>query len=262
MRTTFIGVGEAFDDNQLNTSLLVETAESSLLLDCGFTAPMGFWKAAAHPLDLQAIYISHFHGDHFFGLPALLIRMRQEGRTAPLTILGQPGVEAVVGQTIELAYPGSLAKASFDVSFIECVAGQNILFEDMRLGFALSDHPRPCLAIRVDSGDSALFYSGDGGATDDTAALAAGVDLIVHESFTLDADTPGHGTVDASIDFARRAGARQLALVHIERDVRTRQYDQLQQRISTSQQPHVIVPESGDSITITSRKVDNLTSPV
>ncbi|SOB58448.1 Beta-lactamase domain-containing protein [Pseudodesulfovibrio profundus] len=262
MRTTFIGVGEAFDDNQLNTSLLIETAESSLLLDCGFTAPMGFWKAAAHPLDLQAIYISHFHGDHFFGLPALLMRMKQEGRTAPLTILGQPGVEAVVRQTIELAYPGSLAKASFDLSFMECSAGQNIVLGHMCLGFALSDHPRPCLAIRVDCGDRALFYSGDGGATADTAALAAGADLIIHESFTMDADTPGHGTVDASIDFARRAGARQLALVHIERDVRKYQNDQLQQRISLSQEPHVIVPESGDSITITSREGDNFTSQV
>lgn len=262
MRTTFIGVGEAFDDKHFNTSLLVETADSSLLLDCGFTAPMGFWENAAPPLDLQAIYISHFHGDHFFGIPALLMRMKQEGRTVPLTILGQPGVETIVRQTVELAYPGSLAKASFDLNFMECSAGQNLVLGDMRLGFALSDHPRPCLAIRIDSEQCALFYSGDGGATNETMTLADGVDLIVHESFTLDAVKPGHGTVDASIDFARRAGARQLALVHIERDVRRHQCEKLRQRLSESQGLDILVPESGDSITIISEEDDNFTSQV
>lgn len=250
MHITFVGVGEAFDENQLNTSLLVETSGTSLLLDCGFSAPMGFWKAADRPLELDAIYISHFHGDHFFGIPALLVRMKQEGRTAPLIIMGQPGVEATLRQTLELAYPGSLDTASFDITYVECSAGQDRPLGDMSLRFAVSDHPRPCLAVRVDSAEGAFFYSGDGRPTEDTAALAKGVGLIVHESFTLENSMPGHGTVDGSIDFARRAGAQQLALVHIERSLRMQRYDELRQRISVSPDLHVFVPESGDSLTI------------
>ncbi len=76
VKIKFIGVGEAFDEDLPNTSILVrardERNESSILLDCGFTAPPSFWKIAKDPDDLDAIWISHFHGDHFFVLPALL----------------------------------------------------------------------------------------------------------------------------------------------------------------------------------------------
>lgn len=251
MHITFIGVGEAFDENQLNTSLLIETTRASLLLDCGFSAPMGFWKAADRPLDLDAIYISHFHGDHFFGIPALLMRMKQEGRTAPLTIMGQPGVEAILSQTLELAYPGSMDTASFELTYVECITGQSRTLGDMSLHFAMSDHSRPCLAVRVDNADGSIFYSGDGRPTDDTAALAEGARLIVHESFNLETSIPGHGTVDGSIDFARRAGARELALVHIDRSLRSQGYEALRRNLRVSQDLHVFVPESGDSVTIT-----------
>ena len=81
MRVTFVGVGEAFDENLPNTSILVESAASSILLDCGFSAPRAFWKAADNAEGLDMIHVSHFHADHYFGIPALLARFTQEGRT-------------------------------------------------------------------------------------------------------------------------------------------------------------------------------------
>lgn len=250
MRVTFTGVGEAFDEQLANTSLLVESETNSLLVDCGFSAPAGFWKAAQAPLELDGVYITHFHGDHYFGLPALLVRSVEEGRIKPLTIMGQPGIGKRVEQLMELAYPNSLGKAKFSLEFVECVPAHEVFLGDMRFRFAVNDHPMPCLSIRVDCGGKSLFYSGDGRPTGETRALAAGCDLIVHESFSLELDKPGHGTVDSSIAFAQEAGARTVALVHMKRTVRRGRLPEVLQKCAMAEGLTAIVPEPDDRLKI------------
>ena len=49
MRVTFAGVGEAFDEKLPNTSLLVQSESSSILLDCGFTAACTLWDVIGNP---------------------------------------------------------------------------------------------------------------------------------------------------------------------------------------------------------------------
>ena len=71
LEVVFLGVGEAFDESLPNTSILVRPVEESgptttLLLDCGFTAPPLFWREMPEPDALDGIWISHFHGDHCF----------------------------------------------------------------------------------------------------------------------------------------------------------------------------------------------------
>ncbi|QJB56336.1 MBL fold metallo-hydrolase [Pseudodesulfovibrio sp. zrk46] len=248
MRVTFAGVGEAFDERLANTSLLAETEKTSLLIDCGFTAASAFWSVARRPLELDALYISHFHGDHYFGIPALLVRSIEDGRTKPLTILGQPGVEQRICDLMEMAYVGTMRKAQFGLVFVECVPGSPVSIGDMQLSFAVNDHPVRCLSIRVDSGGSSFFYSSDGKPTEETRALAKGCGLVVHESFTLEPKTAGHGTVDSSIDFARQAGADTLALVHIRRNVRHDRMNEILQRCEAAVDMTAVVPESGDCL--------------
>ena len=83
VEVTFLGVGEAFDEKLTNTSVLVKVEEGCsnvrLLMDCGFTVPSQFWREGLHVDALDAVWISHFHGDHFFGVPALLVRFLEEG---------------------------------------------------------------------------------------------------------------------------------------------------------------------------------------
>ena len=78
MRVIFSGVGEALDENRSNTSLIVTHSASEsfqqVLLDCGFSAAHAFWRYAPEPLHLDALWISHFHGDHFLGVPLMLLR--------------------------------------------------------------------------------------------------------------------------------------------------------------------------------------------
>ena len=66
MKVTFLGVGEAFDENNTHTCILVEAAGRRMLVDCGATAPPSVWHQSKRPDYLDGIFISHFHADHVF----------------------------------------------------------------------------------------------------------------------------------------------------------------------------------------------------
>ncbi len=260
MRICFLGVGEAFDELYPNTSLLVSfpnpDGDAHVLLDCGFTAPAAYYRHAPDDARtcsaLDAVWISHFHGDHFLGLPLLLLRFWEEGRTLPLTIVGQAGVEEKVWAAFELAYPGFRPRLQFPVCFLEAVPGEVIHVAGARWSFALGDHSAvtPCLAVRLDRDGQSVVYSGDGRPSPATAELAQGVDLLVHEAYGLDPDTPGHGGVPGCLKLARDVRARNLALVHVNRRVRQESAGVIRAMLAQAMGGHGVLPEPGDVITL------------
>ncbi len=254
MKIKFIGVGEAFDEVLSNTSIWVRTADkrnkSSILLDCGFTAPPSFWKSCRDPDDLDAIWISHFHGDHFFGLPALLARFWEMKRRKPLVILGQREIEKIALQTLELAYSSLRDRFAYDLRFQTVEPGEVVQAAGMTWRSAVNGHPQRDLAVRIEKEGKSLFYSGDGHATDETLRLARGAGLVIHEAYRLDTDTLGHGNVMNSIDFARGAKARSLALVHIERNERRRRREDILRVSGEVKDFKVFMPEPGDRVEI------------
>jgi ribonuclease Z len=252
MKVKFLGVGEAFDETLSNTSIWVQNEaggkRSSVLLDCGFTAPPPFWQHCADPDDLDALWISHFHGDHYFGVPALLTRFWETGRKKPLLILGQKGVDDTVLEAVALAYPSVRGKIAFDLEFAAIEPGQVVEAAGLTWRTALNGHSQRDLAVRIESNGKSVFYSGDGLPTLDTLALAHGSDLIIHEAFRLDLEMPTHGNIVKCIEFAREANARSLALVHIQRDERRERHDEILKVIGAIEDLRVFMPEPGDEI--------------
>ena len=212
MRVVFLGVGEACDERMPNTSVWVRTEvvqePKSVMLDCGFTVPSCYWQKTSDQDDLDALWISHFHGDHFFGVPALLLRLWEMKRTKPLVIVGQAGVEKIVTQTMELAYPGFFGKLAYPVQFRELEPGQRVRIVGLEWSAAQSIHGQRNLAVRIEDGKHSIFYSGDGLFSPETLVLARACSLVVHEAFQLEPLVQGHGTVRQCIDFARRGGCR------------------------------------------------------
>jgi ribonuclease Z len=254
LRVTFVGVGEAFDEAVGNTSVLVSTssppAGRQILLDCGFTAAHAFWRCSPDPMGLDTIWVSHFHGDHFFGIPLLLLRFWEEKRELPLMLVGQSGLEGRIRAAMELAYPGFLGKLQYGLSFREVVAGEEMELLGLRWSFAETGHSSPCLAVRLDHDQTALVYSGDGAPTAATLSLAEGCDLIVHEAFGLDQTAPGHGTVKGCIDMAETCRAKALALVHVNRDVRRDHGESILLRLARMKKTKGFLPEPGDRLEI------------
>jgi len=254
VKIKFIGVGEAFDEDLSNTSIWVRAAdgltESSVLLDCGFTAASSFWKSCPDADCLDAIWISHFHGDHFFGLPALIARFWETKRRKPLFILGQRGIDEIVMQTLKLAYSSIADRLAYDIHFQTVEPGEVVVAAGITWQSAVNGHSQRDLAVLIEAGGKSVFYSGDGNPTDETLVLASGADLVIHEAFRLDMDSPGHGTIMNCIDFARRAQARSLALVHIERNERRRRREDILRASGEVGDLTVFMPEPGDEVEI------------
>lgn len=257
MRVIFLGVGEAFDERHVNCSVLVEAAvgatPKSIMLDCGFTAPFALFRSTPTALDLDALWVSHFHGDHFFGVPALLLRFWEEKRTKPFLIIGQAGVEEKVRSVMEHAYASILDRCEFPIEYQEIQPEAPLEALGMSFTAAPSEHPKQNYSVRIDVGEKSLFYSGDGRPTPQTLQLAQNTDLVIHESFSMEEDTPGHGTIPGSIAFAKNASAKQLALIHIRRGVRRPMRDEIDalvHRTNTENSLNVLLPKEGDLITL------------
>ena len=249
MKITFLGVGEACDPRHPNTSLLVDfdvPEPRRILLDCGFTTPHLYFAGCSDPDELDALWISHFHGDHFFGVPLLLLRFSEMGRQVPLFILGQHGIEDKIMQVLALAYPSVAGKLGFLVEFVEVEPGTAKNVAGLRWRTAENEHPQRCLSVRMDNeAPKSLFYSGDGRSTPASLALAAGCDLVVHEVFRVNGETIGHGSVNGALDFARNAGAAHLALLHLNRMDRLAFGREIRNMLKDRKDLHAFLPETG-----------------
>ena len=171
-------------------------------------------------------------------------------RRKPLVILGQRAIDKIALQTLELAYSSLQDRFAYDLRFQTVEPGEVVQAGGMTWRSAVNGHPQRDLAVHIETGGKSLFYSGDGLATDETLRLARGADLVIHEAYRLDTDTPGHGNVMNCIDFARRAKARSLALVHIERNERRRRRDDILRVSGEVNDFKVFMPEPGDQVEI------------
>lgn len=250
----FLGVGEAFDEKLPNTSILIRyrdgTPPVTLLLDCGFSAPSQFWKEEPDADILDGIWISHFHGDHCLGVPPLLVRFWEEGRKKALTLLGQKGIDAFTRTSLDLAYPGIYERLGFPLKFLEVEPEKDGEIFGLNFKTAVNSHSQRDLALRIDAQEKSIYYSGDGKATPESMVLAKGSQLIIHEAFSLEAEIPGHGTVTGSIKMAKECGASNLALVHIQRKVRSQVIDEMQRFTHMAGSLNLLVPEPGFRITL------------
>ena len=246
MQVTFLGVGEACDPEHGNTSLLVHTGGGHFLLDCGFSVPHALFARMADAIDLRAVWLSHFHGDHFFGLPLLLLRMWEAGRLEDLHIVGPQGVEEIVPQVMNLAYPGFWDLLTFAVHVHTLHPGQNRVLGKVSLRAAWTDHSQPNLGLRLDAAGKSLYYSGDGRPGPRTLELARGCDLMVHEGFHCEQIHHGHGTVREVMQLARDSGVQSVAVVHMHRQERKDTVDQVRQMLQNMSSVRGILPEDGE----------------
>lgn len=238
MKIVFLGVGEAFDDTQPNNSNLIAAGKTKLMLDCGFTAPGQLWRYDADPNLLDGVNISHQHADHFFGLPALLLRMWEGKRTRPFTIICQKELKDNFDQFMELAYKGFKAKFSYPIELIESNDGGSIDFGGLKLSFERTVHSGDNLAVRIEDGEKSFAFSGDGSPLQGTG-FYKDVDLLVLETYLYDEERIGHSSMLSAIEFAKANDAKTLALTHINRDLRRARLPEIRAKLPVN----VFVPD-------------------
>ncbi|OGZ84162.1 MAG: hypothetical protein A2599_00635 [Candidatus Staskawiczbacteria bacterium RIFOXYD1_FULL_39_28] len=250
MKILFLGVGEAFDENQPNNSHLIITDKTKLLLDCGYSVPQQLWRFNKDPNFLDAIYISHQHADHYFGVPAVLMRMWEggTGRSRPLTIISEKGFKNQFEKLMDLAYFGFKDKFKFEIKIVEVEEGQDIDFQDLRLSFNKTIHSGENLAVKVNDGKNIMAYSGDGSPVQGTD-FYKNLDLLILETYLYNQEKIGHSSVVSGIKFAEGNNVKTLALTHLNRDFRKNDLPKVRDEIK-SDKVKIIIPEPLDEYSL------------
>jgi ribonuclease Z len=111
MRVTILGNNSALPAfGRHPTAQTVTVYGEVLLLDCGEGTQLQMQRYGQKWKNVHHIFISHMHGDHYFGLPGLVNSMSLLGRTAPLNIYAPAGLQPILelilsSANTELKYP-------------------------------------------------------------------------------------------------------------------------------------------------------------
>jgi ribonuclease BN (tRNA processing enzyme) len=149
-----------------------------------------------------------------------------------------------------LAYPNLLSRLDFSLIFNELTENKPLEIADTLWQAAYDEHSQPCLSLRLELQNKAIFYSGDGRPTPATQILAQGCDIIIHEAYGFKDTTPGHGSISTCLDFSRRAGVKQLALLHMQRDLRLKVETSIKELMHKYPDLNILLPEKGTTLTL------------
>lgn len=181
---TFLGTGDAFGTGgRLQTCFHVRTPDASLLIDCGASACVSMKRYGVRHEDIDAVLISHYHADHFGGLPFLLIEGRVTGRTAPLTVAGPGAVADRVLAAMDVLFPGAGADVPYPVEYIGLAEGEPCNVGPARVTAVPVVHAPDTQpnALRVEIGGAIISYSGDTEWHPALIDIARGADLFICE---------------------------------------------------------------------------------
>jgi ribonuclease BN (tRNA processing enzyme) len=195
IRVTFIGTGNAFADGGRSHACIHLAAPGvSVLLDCGGSA-LPALKRELDPEAIDGIAISHLHGDHFGGIPYLLIEQHFAGRKAPLAIGGPRALPERLREAEASLYPDFFRKTKLGFRVRELLLGA----QETEIGGALiSALPVKHVAEsdphghRVRVVGKTIAYSGDATWSDELARVAKGADLFICDASYFDTDEPSH----------------------------------------------------------------------
>ncbi len=187
LQVHFLGTGDAFcSGGRFQTCFQVVAQDHNFLIDCGATSLMALKKNNISTAEIESIIISHFHGDHFGGIPFFMIdAFFEEERTEPLRIAGPPGVRAQVLALLEKLYPGIRSEDfSYPVEFEEYstlkpIALGNLSIESFEVVHAAASLPH---AVKIRVGEKTIAFSGDTGWVDHLPEIASEADLFICES--------------------------------------------------------------------------------
>jgi ribonuclease BN (tRNA processing enzyme) len=219
----FIGSGDAFGSGgRFQTCIGVARDERLVLLDCGATSLVAMKQLGIDPGAVDAIVLSHFHADHYGGVPLFILDAQFSRRTRPLVIAGPPGVAARVQGLMEAMFAGSWSSTKpFAVELVEIgarpvavAAGAEVQAWPVVHTPGSSPH-----ALRLSWGGKSVAFSGDTEWTDALVEAADGADLFITECYTCDKPVRFHLSLERIAAERARLACRRLVLTHFSPDM-------------------------------------------
>jgi ribonuclease BN (tRNA processing enzyme) len=224
---TFAGSGDAFGSGGRYQACIHLRApdRAPVLLDCGATSLSALKACGLDPGEIGTVFVSHLHGDHFGGLPFLILDGQFSRRDRPLTIAGPPGTAVRLRHAMETSFPGSPeAHRGFGVNVIELAPGSTSAVTGIEVTAWEVDHPSgaPPLALRLGFGGTTVAYTGDTAWTGSLVTAADGADLLIAEAYYYDKAIPYHlRYTDLAAHRASLTSGR-IVLTHMSTDMLAR----------------------------------------
>ncbi|HMS57473.1 MAG TPA: MBL fold metallo-hydrolase [Tepidiformaceae bacterium] len=221
LRLTFIGSGNAFSPGGLccngfllNDRVLFEAPPQTL----GSLNTVG-----VDPNELDVVVLSHHHGDHFLGLPFLLLHWKWKGRTRPVRIVGPRNTEALAKDIAQKVFPGVL-DISYEIEWAEAEPGKLCRVNGLELDPVQVEHDdelSSTLGYAVRYHGRRLAYTGDTRLCDGVFDIARDAELMVSECASRTDCIPIHMNLVDDMPRVRAAlpSGSPLILTHISPDV-------------------------------------------
>lgn len=218
MELTFLGSGNAFaSEGRYWSSFL---ADGKYLFDAPPTLLPHLKRLKIPPTDLEVIFLTHFHADHFAGLPFLILEhVYLTQRRDDLFIVGPPGVEKRMEDFANQCYENITREAGYRRRYIEATPGLEQQAGPLRfraLPMNHKAHGTQAMGYRVEIGGKTLAYTGDTMFCEEIIELAEGADVLVMDCTYTSGSGPEHmGLDDAKAIRARLSPHTTIILTHL-----------------------------------------------
>jgi ribonuclease BN (tRNA processing enzyme) len=252
----FLGTGDAFASSaHKSAGVFIELDQNGILLDCGphtlqalkkagrTTNLQALKKAGRTTNDIDLILISHFHGDHFGGVPFILLEASiLQNRKKPLTIIGPPKVEDKVESLYHALYENIANENKPFPCHYKVVSPQQPLFLDWLTIKAVGMRHKPeSQGYRLETNKIAIAYSGDTGWTDNLISLVNDTELSIIECNFFETELEVHLNFYQAKKLA--SSTKRLVLIHLGNEIISRQY-------SLPKISNVYIPSEGEEMLI------------
>ena len=220
MRLTIVGCGDAFGSGgRANTCFWLQTAKATVVVDFGASSLPALKALKLDPNAIDAIMLSHLHGDHFGGLPLLLLDYQfLARRERPLVIAGPPGTKARLEAAMEIFFPkstGTKWRFPWRVQEIAVGVAGDVLGHAVLTAEVVHQSGAPSTALRLSDGEKTFAYSGDTEWTDALMPIAAGADLFLCECYAYAGKMTGHLSWEILQPKIPALNARRLMITHM-----------------------------------------------
>jgi ribonuclease BN (tRNA processing enzyme) len=197
MKLTIVGSGDAFGSGgRYNTCFHLVANARTYLIDCGASTMPALKARDIDPNTIDAVILTHLHGDHFGGIPFLMLDAQYlSRREKPLLFAGPPGTADRIPAAMEVFFANS-SKTNYrfpwSITEIPVGAPTRILDLDVVSTEVIHSSGAPSTALRITDGTKTLAYSGDTQWTEALLTVAKGADLFIVECYEYERELTGH----------------------------------------------------------------------
>ena len=220
-----IGTSDAFGGGgRRQSAYLLRAPSGSVLLDCGGTTSTGLSALGISRDEIEAVLVTHFHGDHFSGIPLFLLGAEYEDRRrAPIRIAGPAGVERRVREAARaLGHPLEDHRLGFELRFEELPVGvtQPVGPVETRAFATFHSPDSKPHGLVVTAGGRRIAYSGDTGWFEALPGEVNGSDLFLCECTQVRREFEYHLSFEELGERNREFDCGRLVLTHLGAEMR------------------------------------------